>query len=166
MWRLAPCVWLEAEVTALNWRRFVTSSCCSHWRLHSTGSTSRRNLTGLIRFLGLDQRIHGIGVNVSLDFPHFSITGSWSCRCHTGSPIFVVPWEVVHWDLSVADPSLEEPGVDRPGIWLRWSGCVAAATQGKTCRVQVHWTSLLAEELQCGRERKRRKHPPVSVVAG
>ena len=38
---------------------------------------------------------------------------------HTGSPIFVVPWEVVHWDLSVSDPSLEEPGMDRPGIWLR-----------------------------------------------
>ena len=67
---------------------------------------------------------------------------------------------------SMSDPSLEEPGMDRPGIWLRWSGCVAAAAQGKTCRVQVHWTSLLAEELQCGRERKRRKHPPVSVVAG
>ncbi|CAL1156258.1 unnamed protein product, partial [Cladocopium goreaui] len=39
--------------------------------------------------------------------------------------------------------------------WNGMKGCVAAATQGKTCRVQVHWTSLLTEELQSGRERKR-----------
>ena len=50
-------------------------------------------------------------------------------------------------------------------------GCADQAARlqlpkAKTCRVQVHWTSLLADELRSGRERKRQKHLPISVVAG